>query len=160
MGSLSISSLLFGALILLFATNHTEIGWNLPEDNPSDAAAPDDGHYIPSAPELIPNLPRIPNQTSITNPCPDGSKYAYGQCTLPSEVTEVSRHHQPVNAFVPPSQNLFQLENGEFWLKGGNGSIPAGAVQGGQEADGEPLYIARAEFKGSLTPGKVRKFRS
>ena len=39
------------------------------------------------------------------------------------------------------------------WVPATNGELPDGAVVGGH--DGEDLYIARARFEGSLTPGKL-----
>ncbi|KAI9291585.1 hypothetical protein K502DRAFT_309057 [Neoconidiobolus thromboides FSU 785] len=41
------------------------------------------------------------------------------------------------------------------WVKAKSGSIPPNAVQGGQEGDGKPLFVARAMFNGSLVPGKA-----
>ena len=42
------------------------------------------------------------------------------------------------------------------WVKAYNGRVPAGAVEGGHEADGKVLYIARARYMGGVQPGKVR----
>lgn len=41
------------------------------------------------------------------------------------------------------------------WLPGTEGSVPAGAVAGGRDINGEPLYVARARYGGALIPGKV-----
>lgn len=41
------------------------------------------------------------------------------------------------------------------WVPSGHGSIPPGAVIGGNTTTGEPLYIGRTFYQGSLTPGKV-----
>lgn len=38
-----------------------------------------------------------------------------------------------------------------------NGNVPAGAFQGGSEADGTPLYVARAEFRGGVYPAKLNR---
>lgn len=43
------------------------------------------------------------------------------------------------------------------WVRAQNGRVPAGAVQGGHEADGTPLYVARARYMGGVHPGKIRK---
>ncbi len=43
---------------------------------------------------------------------------------------------------------------GMRWVRGGR-SIPAGAVIGGQEANGETLYICRTVHNGTTLPGKV-----
>jgi hypothetical protein len=42
------------------------------------------------------------------------------------------------------------------WLRESDGKIPTGAIVAGREADGSPLYVARAEYKGGLHIGKVR----
>lgn len=42
-----------------------------------------------------------------------------------------------------------------IWVPSGHGSIPYNAVRGGSTASGEPLYIGRTHYQGSLTPGKV-----
>jgi DM9 repeat len=42
------------------------------------------------------------------------------------------------------------------WVDGGPGAdVPHGAVHGGHEADGRQLFVCRAEYNGSLDPGKV-----
>ncbi len=43
------------------------------------------------------------------------------------------------------------------WVKASDGNIPDGAFVAGYEDDGNPLFVARAEYQGSLNPGKVRK---
>jgi hypothetical protein len=44
-----------------------------------------------------------------------------------------------------------------LWVAAHDGYIPPGAVQGGQEADGTPLYICRDRFNSNdLHPGKIR----
>jgi|GEM_PF-2689818 len=42
------------------------------------------------------------------------------------------------------------------WVSDSYGGIPYGAVVCGNEADGTPLYLARAYYNGGLHPGKVR----
>lgn len=132
----------------------------MPECDP----ATEEGHCHPSAPhpELVPNLPRIPNCTGTASPSGDqaGTAYTYGCCAPPPSQEVSTQQHilgRPINAFLSPSnKDRAQLDGKECWIKGNDGSIPAGAIEGGQEADGEPLYVARAEYEGSLTPGKVR----
>ncbi|KAJ2002305.1 hypothetical protein GGI04_003396 [Coemansia thaxteri] len=41
------------------------------------------------------------------------------------------------------------------WVRASNGAIPSNALAQGVEHDGQPLYIARAFFKGGLHPGKA-----
>jgi len=43
---------------------------------------------------------------------------------------------------------------GGHWVAGQAGIVPPGAIAGGNEADGTPLYIIRAPFEGGLVPGK------
>jgi Protein of unknown function (DUF3421) len=43
------------------------------------------------------------------------------------------------------------------WVSGTNGKSPKGAVMGGYEADGSPLYIARAYIGGGWHIGKARR---
>lgn len=173
MGTVSLKSPVFFwtnlLLILILTTNHhdhnhhhnkpqIEIGWDLPGCDPSGEGHLQHQHGHPSAPEMVPNLPRIPNQTGIADPCMSDSKFTYG-CCLPTPEVPLQDHllGRPINAFLSPSnKNRAQLDKDEFWVKGSQGSIPAGAIEGGQEVDGEPLYVVRAEFEGSLTPGKVR----
>ena len=35
------------------------------------------------------------------------------------------------------------------------GSVPPGAVVGGQDCNGEPIYVARAQHEGAMIPGKL-----
>lgn len=42
------------------------------------------------------------------------------------------------------------------WIEATNGQIPNGAVICGKEANGTPLYVARANYEGGVHPGKVR----
>ena len=57
-----------------------------------------------------------------------------------------------------PSQEEIRIRlNSNFWQEAANGAIPEGAVVGGYEGDGAPLYIARVTCDdGSIHPGKVR----
>lgn len=45
-------------------------------------------------------------------------------------------------------------QGGLRWVRGGR-TIPAGAVVGGQEADGQTLYVCRTVHNGTTLPGKV-----
>ncbi|XP_062566649.1 uncharacterized protein LOC134228965 [Saccostrea cucullata] len=40
------------------------------------------------------------------------------------------------------------------WVTTTGSNIPEGAIRGGYEADGKPLFIARAQIEGVMTPGK------
>lgn len=41
------------------------------------------------------------------------------------------------------------------WVDMTSGQVPPGAVIGGQDCSGEPLYVARAQHRGALIPGKL-----
>ncbi|CAG2109003.1 unnamed protein product [Medioppia subpectinata] len=41
------------------------------------------------------------------------------------------------------------------WVPAANGEIPLGALQGGQQSDGQKLFIGRAYHSGSMVLGKV-----
>jgi hypothetical protein len=41
------------------------------------------------------------------------------------------------------------------WVPAANGVIPRGAVQGGVEANGQPLFVCRASYNGGVHVGKV-----
>ncbi|MBI1383973.1 MAG: DUF3421 domain-containing protein [Rhizobiales bacterium] len=45
---------------------------------------------------------------------------------------------------------------GFSWWPTAGGHVPRHAVQGGNEQDGEPLYVCRAFFNGGIHAGKVR----
>lgn len=41
------------------------------------------------------------------------------------------------------------------WIPSANGQVPPGALQGGQDQNGEPIYVARARHDSTLVPGKL-----
>lgn len=43
------------------------------------------------------------------------------------------------------------------WVPGYDGSIAAGAVEAGRAHNGEPVFVGRARYMGSLTPGKIQQ---
>ncbi|XP_034476938.1 protein piccolo [Drosophila innubila] len=43
------------------------------------------------------------------------------------------------------------------WVPRSEGSIAPGAVEAGRSYNGEPLYVGRARYCGSLTPGKIQQ---
>ena len=47
------------------------------------------------------------------------------------------------------------MEEGR-WVKASGGRVPDGAVVAGFEADGKPLFVARAAYQGGIHQGKVR----
>lgn len=42
-----------------------------------------------------------------------------------------------------------------IWVDVSGGQVPPGAVVGGQDCSGEPLYVARAVHEGATIPGKL-----
>jgi hypothetical protein len=42
------------------------------------------------------------------------------------------------------------------WVEAFRGTIPAGALPCGREADGQLLYACRARLQGGIHPGKIR----
>ena len=42
------------------------------------------------------------------------------------------------------------------WVAASDGAIPDGAAENGHEANGEALFVCRAQLNGGLHPGKVR----
>lgn len=42
------------------------------------------------------------------------------------------------------------------WVSASNGQVPPNATQAGNEADGTPLYLARARYQDGVHIGKVR----
>ncbi|XP_045528031.1 uncharacterized protein LOC123716365 isoform X2 [Pieris brassicae] len=41
------------------------------------------------------------------------------------------------------------------WVDASSGQLPPGAVVGGQDCNGEPIYVVRAQHEGALIPGKL-----
>jgi len=56
---------------------------------------------------------------------------------------------------VPVAGYEVLMEEG-LWERGSGGQIPDGAIVCGREDNGEVLFVARANFKGGLHPGKIR----
>jgi hypothetical protein len=42
------------------------------------------------------------------------------------------------------------------WLPASNGNVPPGGIAGGHTSSGETLYVGRARYQLSITPGKVQ----
>ncbi|XP_053677715.1 natterin-4-like isoform X2 [Anopheles nili] len=55
-----------------------------------------------------------------------------------------------------PKEDFEVLRYGAFvWEFSSKGAVPETAIKIGQTAEGEPLYMGRAIYQGSQTPGKV-----
>lgn len=52
---------------------------------------------------------------------------------------------------APPAHS-----HGLSWTSASGGHIPDGAIIAGREADGQVLFICRAQYKGGVHPGKIR----
>ena len=65
-------------------------------------------------------------------------------------------------ANIPYGGNEIKVANYEvlmeegLWVKASGGRVPDGAVVVGFEADGQPLFLARAAYNGGIHQGKVR----
>lgn len=55
---------------------------------------------------------------------------------------------QNIEVLCAKSENL-------RWVPASNGNIPPGAIPGGRTGTGETLYVGRARYQLSITPGKV-----
>jgi hypothetical protein len=69
---------------------------------------------------------------------------AFGAANIPYGGNEIK---------VNPYEVL--MEEGR-WVKAEGGRVPDGAVVAGYEANGEPLFVARAAYQGGIHQGKVR----
>lgn len=59
------------------------------------------------------------------------------------------------------NSNLEVLRRVEYkWIPASNGKVPPNAVQFGKTSGGEVLYAGRANYSGSITPGKVQPSHS
>lgn len=59
---------------------------------------------------------------------------------------------------TPPGYPGMQAPSGggsAIWVDASGGQVPPGAVVGGQDCSGEPLYVARAQHEGATLPGKL-----
>lgn len=48
------------------------------------------------------------------------------------------------------------IGEGYDWMPAWNGTLPPGAIEAGRTVNGEILYVGRAHYCGSLTPGKIQ----
>lgn len=57
------------------------------------------------------------------------------------------------------SLKIFQIlcGTGFEWINSANGHVPEGALCAGNQNDGEPLFIGRTHYEGSLTVGKIQR---
>jgi hypothetical protein len=78
---------------------------------------------------------------------PGKIRAAFGGCNVPWGGGE---------HMVPNYKVLSGNRSKYSWVAANSGNIPNRAVRGGQEANGENLFVCRARFQGGLHPGKIR----
>ncbi|KAF2904886.1 hypothetical protein ILUMI_01288 [Ignelater luminosus] len=66
---------------------------------------------------------------------------------------------QPGQQFGGPQQQQFGFQGGfggaNRWVSSNGGNVPPNAFVGGQDSNGEPLYVIRSNFQGGNIPGKL-----
>lgn len=64
-----------------------------------------------------------------------------------------------VQSLFPMNSKIFQIlcGSGFEWIASANGHVPEGSISAGSQSNGEPLYVGRAHYQGSLTPGKIHQ---
>lgn len=70
-------------------------------------------------------------------------------CYVPFDGQELTETTYQVLVALSPAMPLAQIG-------GSNGSVPFGAVRGGTDVGGQPLYMCSASYAGGLHPGKLR----
>ncbi|CAL8093836.1 unnamed protein product [Orchesella dallaii] len=80
-------------------------------------------------------------------------------CIIPGKLHKTHSHvYIPYNMKevpVPDYEVLCGPKACLSWVEGSGSDIPVNAVPGGQEADGEVLYIGRVIHEGTVTVGKI-----
>ena len=71
--------------------------------------------------------------------------------------TEFKAAHIPYDGKVVHKASYDVYVGPLRWSRASDGAIPTGAIVAGHEADGEPLYVARAEIEKGVHIGKVRR---
>ncbi|XP_052859693.1 uncharacterized protein LOC128266943 [Anopheles cruzii] len=108
-----------------------------------------------------PNAP-IPQNAILAGHDTDGSPLYVGRAIykddqLPGKVA-ANRHLAYVSyGGREHTKSSFEvLVNGNVsWVRSGFGEVPRNAIVGGRTTSDEPMYIGRANYQGSLTPGKI-----
>ncbi|ODM93864.1 Natterin-4 [Orchesella cincta] len=93
-----------------------------------------------------------------------GSKVYVARAHHEGAIIPGKLHKTHTSVYIPYNMKEVPVENYEVlcgppaclsWVEGSGSDIPVNAVQGGQEADGETLYIGRVIHEGTVTVGKV-----
>jgi len=108
------------------------------------AGAASHGHEADGTPLWVARSPARADPHFIGSIQPGKVRPAFGAALIPFGGKEIS---------VTDYEVL--VESG-IWIPGSNGQIPDGAVVCGSEANGDPLFVARASLNGGLHPGKIR----
>ena len=90
---------------------------------------------VPAQPQYAP--PQYPQQ----NPPQQYPPQQYPPQNPPQPYPQPQYPQPPVNAYR--------------WIPSGNGVVPQGAVQGGYDTSGAPLFVCRAPYSGGMHLGKV-----
>ncbi|KAJ1918775.1 hypothetical protein H4219_002394 [Mycoemilia scoparia] len=61
----------------------------------------------------------------------------------------------PPQQYQQQQQQQQQQSGQPQWVKASNGQIPPGAIIGGLDKNGEPLFIARAYYNNGIHPGEA-----
>lgn len=85
-----------------------------------------------------------------------GRAYHEGEQLIAKVIPSKQVGYVCTNGQEIPKYNYEILCNGNVsWVPTSYGSVPPNALAGGRTASGETLYVGRAHWQGSLTPGKV-----
>lgn len=114
----------------------------------SDGKIPDgaqpNGHEADGTPLWIARSPGRTDPGFLGGIHPGKVRPAFGAALIPFGGRE-----------VPVADYEVLMEEG-LWERGSGGQIPNGAIVCGREGNGEPLFVARANFNGGLHSGKIR----
>jgi hypothetical protein len=102
------------------------------------------GHEVDGTPLWVARSPGITDPSFLGGIHPGKVRPGFGAALIPLGGKE-----------VPVTEYEVLMEAG-IWVAGSGGQIPDGALVCGREADGDPLFVARANLNGGLHPGKIR----
>jgi hypothetical protein len=102
------------------------------------------GHEADGTPLWVARSPGITDPSFLGSIQPGKVRSGFGVALIPFGGKE-----------VPVTDYEVLMEAG-LWIAGAGGQIPDGAIVCGREADGDPLFVARATLNGGLHPGKLR----
>jgi Protein of unknown function (DUF3421) len=74
----------------------------------------------------------------------------FSGCNIPFNGQELIESSYQVLVALSPAMPLSGLD-------ASNGTVPFGAVRGGTDVGGQPLYLCSARYNGGLHPGKLRR---